>query len=172
MERQAVGARRNETSFQRGFQHKPLDYQKRQIRVIKLIADSDYENIRCKIAAVDLTTHYHALSYVWGKGEPAYPITIDGQQLLVRRNLFEFLVHAKRRLDKSVHCCSVYFTDAICIDQDNLEKRNHQVRQTANVYRSATSVTSWLGAGAARVSDFLKVTKLFSNCATGLGGID
>jgi hypothetical protein len=41
---------------------------------------------------------------------------------------------------------SKYFSiDAICIDQQNVKERNHQVQQMSAIYSTATEVIAWLG---------------------------
>lgn len=37
--------------------------------------------------------------------------------------------------------------DAICIDQNNVDERNHQVRMMSDIYQGATEVLVWLGQG-------------------------
>lgn len=40
---------------------------------------------------------------------------------------------------------SMFWIDALCIDQENLAERNHQVTQMGKIYASAYRVVSWLG---------------------------
>ena len=45
-------------------------------------------------------------------------------------------------IPKSSRCLCV---DAICINQSDVQERNHQVSEMANIYRSANCVLIWLG---------------------------
>ena len=42
-------------------------------------------------------------------------------------------------------CCLLLWNDAVCIDQENMAERNHQVRQMADIYRQARYVLIWAG---------------------------
>ena len=53
--------------------------------------------------------------------------------------------HSKSWLTATVPRLTLWI-DAICINQDDVFERNHQVRLMGDLYRSATSVLSWLGA--------------------------
>jgi hypothetical protein len=39
----------------------------------------------------------------------------------------------------------ILWIDVICINQDNLQKRGHQVRQMNKIYEEAEQVIIWLG---------------------------
>lgn len=45
--------------------------------------------------------------------------------------------------------------DAICLNQKNIQERNHQVKQMYEIYRSARSVLVWLGANTALINNWL-----------------
>jgi len=40
---------------------------------------------------------------------------------------------------------SVFWIDALCIDQNNTKEKNHQVKQMGKIYANAYRVVSWLG---------------------------
>lgn len=44
-----------------------------------------------------------------------------------------------------MHNVVVVWADAICINQQNLEERNHQVEFMTGIYRKAFTVALWLG---------------------------
>jgi hypothetical protein len=83
---------------------------------------------------------YAALSYVWGETIRQELILIDGKQLTIGVNLSMFL-HYLRHPDQTL----TLWTDAVCIDQENLNERGHQVRLMGNIFRSASHVYAWLG---------------------------
>jgi hypothetical protein len=89
---------------------------------------------------------YEALSYVWG--DPAIRdnilISADGAPLRtcsVTHNLFEALCHLGYERDR------VLWIDALCIDQENVEEKEQQVRNMDRIYQGAHNVCVWLGCG-------------------------
>jgi hypothetical protein len=69
-------------------------------------------------------------------------ILIDGCRLLVRDNLFRFLVEARR-----TGLSDWLWIDAISIDQFNTAERNVQVRRMSSIYSEASEVFVWLDPG-------------------------
>lgn len=62
-------------------------------------------------------------------------IMLDSIGFPVGENLWSFLHEARKR------CTGVRFwIDALCIDQSNTKKRNHQVHLMRDIYASAASV--------------------------------
>ena len=87
---------------------------------------------------------YEALSYAWGSNQKSVKIRIeesDGDRTLaVTSNLAEALQYL--RYEKKPR---VLWIDAICVDQQNVQERGHQVSRMADIYRSASPVLIWLG---------------------------
>ncbi|ETR98561.1 heterokaryon incompatibility, partial [Trichoderma reesei RUT C-30] len=86
---------------------------------------------------------YRALSYTWGAAtspEHVRTIRVSDQDFVVRQNLFDFLCSAAARKEEGL-----FFIDAICINQLDLDERQAQVQSMALIYRRATAVISWLG---------------------------
>ncbi|KAL8756445.1 MAG: hypothetical protein Q9199_002927 [Rusavskia elegans] len=102
---------------------------------------------------------FEALSYVWGDASDLLDIfletspskrpelrgtddidSIEWRTLRITKNLFEALKHL--RLEDRPR---VLWIDAICVDQQNLEERGHQVLRMPNIYTSAKGVIVWLG---------------------------
>lgn len=86
---------------------------------------------------------YIALSYMWGTDTAQQRIRLQGHPFLVRKNLADFLqqISTEELSDK------LYWIDAICINQDNLAERGHQVSLMGLIYSKASSVLVWLGSG-------------------------
>lgn len=57
----------------------------------------------------------------------------------------ENTVYAPSHLKKPPQCWKYFWIDAICIDQDAVFERNHQVRMMSEIYKSATFVLVWFG---------------------------
>jgi hypothetical protein len=83
---------------------------------------------------------YHALSYTWGSSDETTEIVLNGQRLIVRKNLDNAL-RAMRHPKLGI----TVWTDAICIDQTNIPERNRHLPLMASIYDTATSVISYLG---------------------------
>ncbi|KAI1073272.1 hypothetical protein LB507_010883 [Fusarium sp. FIESC RH6] len=88
----------------------------------------------------NVATTYDVLSYVWDDPERVEKMVVNGKWLGIARNLHTGLLrlrHSKehRRL----------WIDAICINQNDTNERNHQVRMMPKVYSAASSVIVWLG---------------------------
>ncbi|KAK2597728.1 hypothetical protein N8I77_012493 [Diaporthe amygdali] len=95
---------------------------------------------------------YEALSYTWGNDIAVFEIeasTGAGPNtcfagsvgtILIRENLRQALMHL-RRADQP----RTLWIDALCINQDDVDERNEQVRHMDAIYRMASRVMVWLG---------------------------
>lgn len=84
--------------------------------------------------------HYEALSYVWGdKSSDGCRIILDNIEISVRRNLWDAL-HALRNRTTG----RVLWVDALCINQDDLDERGHQVRLMRKVYSQTSRCIAWI----------------------------
>ena len=72
----------------------------------------------------------------------AHSIYIDGKRFIVQENLYQCL----RYLRSSVEPLYLWI-DAICINQQDLDEKNHQVRQMASIYQRSHETILWLGQG-------------------------
>ena len=91
-------------------------------------------------------TGYTAISYEWGDAKARrHTISINGNAFEIRHNLYSWLARLARRKDLRRRS---YWTDAICIDQDNLSEKSSQVQQMKDVFRNADEVFVWLGEAA------------------------
>jgi hypothetical protein len=87
---------------------------------------------------------FDALSYVWGDRGPDIDsdVLCEGKKIAVGSNCDVALrtlryTHQKRRL----------FVDAICLDQENVEEKEVQVKLMGEIYILARRVLIWLGEG-------------------------
>ena len=117
------------------------------VRVLVLHPSELFEApVQCHMVTNSLdAVRYEALSYSWGEfesGKPIYDrnITCDGADLPATRSAFEAL----RRLRYRDRFRRLWI-DAMCINQLNVNERNHQVRQMARIFRSARRVYVWVG---------------------------
>ncbi|KAI1180331.1 heterokaryon incompatibility protein-domain-containing protein [Nemania sp. FL0916] len=87
---------------------------------------------------------YEALSWCWGLEPADYAVKIEENgktyKLRVRKELALALKYL--RLPEKTR---TLWIDAICINQDDPEERNHQVQMMSRVYTRAKQVCIWLG---------------------------
>lgn len=127
------------------FKYLPLNHSLPSIRLLRVSADLSCNGlIQCSVVHIttDASIPYVCLSYVWGPPAPGHTILVNGKRLVVRQNLFHFLslVQSAAAPDSAM-----YWIDAICIDQDNVLERNHQVSHMGAIYSNASCVHLWLG---------------------------
>ena len=96
----------------------------------------------CSLFAVDFEKFpaYQAISYVWGDPQKTVKIKCGGQAVHITINLngaFQRIRHTSDTL--------VLWADAICIDQNNVSERGHQVDLMGLIFQYANRVLVWLG---------------------------
>jgi len=89
---------------------------------------------------LDENPEYEALSYTWGNATSQSKMRMNGKIVSVTQNLANALSDI-RSSDSS----RILWVDALCIDQNDLKERNHQVRQMGRIYHNAKQVLVWLG---------------------------
>jgi ankyrin repeat protein len=85
---------------------------------------------------------YRAVSYMWGSPSATRDFFIEGRSFTIRDNLWQFLNSAHDFGD------TWYWIDQICIDQETVQERNHQVNLMSKIYARADEVLIWLGSEA------------------------
>lgn len=127
-------------SEQRLFEHEPLDKGRASFRLLTLLPSSSDGIIRCSLRHASLLSEerpvYAAVSYAWGPKETVTSmkrILVNGKEFPVRQNLWFFLDRLSANVSKG-HEIEDLWIDAICIDQNTLHERNHQVRLMKTIY--------------------------------------
>jgi len=127
-------------------QHKPLDRSVLQIRLLTLEPSASWTlPIHCCLTHHNLDPtlplpRFEALSYTWEHGLSTISIFLDGQRRLVTPNLEAFL-----RYRREAHNPVILWVDAICINQEDNEEKNAQVKLMNLIYLAAERVMVWLG---------------------------
>ncbi|KAK1243254.1 hypothetical protein MKX07_003882 [Trichoderma sp. CBMAI-0711] len=136
----------NRLNRKSGFRH-PTIQSATETRLLKISQDPASQSWQYDLVAISLdnlsSAPYRALSYTWGAAsspEAVRTIRVSDQDFVVRQNLFDFLCSAAVRKEEGL-----FFIDAICINQLDLDERQAQVQSMALIYRRATAVISWLG---------------------------
>ncbi|KAI1111737.1 heterokaryon incompatibility protein-domain-containing protein [Nemania sp. NC0429] len=141
----AIQAARKITTTNLAYRYSPLP--NGHIRLLRLLP-SHVENapLECDLFEFPLlesggATHpYHALSYVWGSPDNTQSISIGNSHAAIPANLHGALLRLRDRFFERI-----IWADAICINQEDLKERGHQVRYMALIYAKASCVNVWLG---------------------------
>ena len=132
------------------YEYTPLDKERSEIRLITLLPPRFGREIHIKLETTVLSDsripQYQALSYTWGSEDNPVRIWVEGARgrsssLDVTRDLEEALQHLRYNNGRS----RKLWIDAICISQQDIPERNHQVARMADIYSNATRVIVWLG---------------------------
>ncbi|KAN0110910.1 HET domain containing protein [Hyaloscypha variabilis] len=121
-----------------------LHLSQKEIRLFELLPKSNGEEIQGSFVYADLSNcpAYTALSYTWGEPKHIQMVKLHGSNAIkVRSNLSNFLCQQAATIDTP----KLFWIDAICIDQDNIHERNHQVNLMKEIYANATDMHIWLG---------------------------
>ncbi|PTB64811.1 HET-domain-containing protein, partial [Trichoderma citrinoviride] len=131
------------------YSYKPLRPGTKDIRILILYPDHDPEaEIRCDLFPLEHefmrengveSFPYMALSYTWGNRDPPRFISLGGKQKQVTLNLYRALLEFR---DPTMP--SLLWVDALCINQDSIDEKNHQVNMMDDVYKNAGCVLIWL----------------------------
>ncbi|KAI1866509.1 hypothetical protein JX265_007810 [Neoarthrinium moseri] len=87
---------------------------------------------------------FAALSYEWGGSDRTGEILVDNHKVAVTRNLEAALQHISTWWLQETNHISLWI-DALCINQQDIVERNHQVKRMASIYSGAISVLLWTG---------------------------
>lgn len=111
-------------------------------RLLVIKAGQDDEPIQCSMQEMDIDDppSYTALSYTWGTSGGNKTIDVDGQSFMITDNLWHALLHI-RLVDQLL----TIWIDALCINQDDMDERNHVVRRMKDIYERANGILAWLG---------------------------
>ena len=123
------------------FYQEPISLSGDVFRLLEILPGRPSEPIQCNLIHCSQgTAQYSCLSYMRGDPLPLRAILINQKRFLVRQNLFAFLGAARAKKMRQL-----FWIDAVCIDQENLKERNHQVQQMSRIYKEAQEVIIWPG---------------------------
>lgn len=134
------------------FIYKPLDTSNaNSFRILKLLPGDKDASIVCNLIHSRLDVRprrrrrrkqpaFEAISYFWGSSDRTIPINCNGKRLFITENLRDALIRV-RFPDRP----RMVWADSVCIDQDNLDEKAHQVQFMGKIYSSASRVLIFLG---------------------------
>lgn len=124
-----------------------------QTRLVKLLAGSFNDLIRCELHVADMlfdegmgvasepdAVIYKALSYSWGHPETTAPIECNSQQLLIPPAMLDALQYLRLEDQDTWWWC-----DALSISQSDPVEKSQQVKQMLLIFAKAEEVVAWLG---------------------------
>ncbi|KAL5090227.1 hypothetical protein Trisim1_004747 [Trichoderma cf. simile WF8] len=139
------GSTKPKTDNRLPYQGGELD--KNSLRLVEIQpAAHESDPVVCTLSEVTFGSRpkFEALSYMWGTEKADDAITLNGHPFEVGKNLLDAL-HFLRSQAMSKKTCQLFWIDAICINQSDVEERNRQVRIMDQIYFRADTVVVWLG---------------------------
>jgi hypothetical protein len=149
-----------------------LDKSREEIRLLEILPQTDADpTIRCRLRTKPLRRcSYIALSYVWGDSPAREDIIINEKRKSVSTNLVLFFQNIRSALLTSgstqpewATLPNLIWVDAICINQGDVEERNHQVQLMGRIYTGASVVIAWLGPYDRSLSTAFRTFRLISS---------
>lgn len=133
--------------------YQPLNQATRETRLLTLLPAALDANVdaplECNLTTMPLDTvaigddgeEFQALSYTWGEPGGERSVIISGIEMKISPNLYDAL---RTFRDENVRPGCLW-VDAICINQDDVAEKNHQVPLMGDIYGFAGGVHVWLG---------------------------
>ncbi|QIW99543.1 hypothetical protein AMS68_005061 [Peltaster fructicola] len=145
----------------------PLSRHQKQIRLLTILLNATAFNgvcsdtLRCRLETFLLTDglEYECLSNCWGDAQPYTKIFLDDHAISITRNAYNALCRFHDDHHNGVLQTHYLWIDALCINQDDLEERAHQVSFMAEIYRRASCVRAWLAMPEQPTPEYLAGTK-------------
>ena len=100
-----------------------LDEASREIRLLELLPGDHDSDLVIKLHVIELQqgVHYTTLSYVWGKERCPRPAQVNGEPVMIGRNLDCALRHIRDNATDLLAGTTMLWVDALCIDQTNVQ---------------------------------------------------
>jgi hypothetical protein len=112
------------------------------IRLLQLYSDSDDTALQGQLRhfEIEKSPSFRAISYAWGEQTLPQELLLEGKTLKITQSLNDVLQQIRRSNDDSW-----LWADAVCINQQDVQERGHQVKLMKQIYRNAEEVFIWLG---------------------------
>ena len=151
------------------YEYSALDEEASEIRLMTLLPGRFGDDVLITLETVTLTKEhtpqYEALSYAWGSKEKSKAISVKARITEGSKSLSLLGRSRQRRLEARNHRTiyvtedlatalphlrkenmpRVFWIDAICVNQQDIAERGHQVKRMAAVFSMASRVIVWLG---------------------------
>jgi hypothetical protein len=124
--------------------YRPLDSAGHEIRLLRLLPSEDFDSLlSCELDygyLDNVSGSYEALTYFWGEPDRSQLISIDGQEAKITKNLETALRYLRLPTEQRT-----LWVDALCINQDDITERSHQVTLMMEIYSQCSRDLAWLG---------------------------
>jgi len=122
----------------------PLNKEGKTVRILRLLPQPHPLDgrIQCELQVkkLDHSPKYDAISYTWGEPDLYdFKIWLNQRLFPIRRNLLMALRALRRPFARDL------WVDALCINQQDLAERGHQVQIMGQIYSKSRWVIVWLG---------------------------
>jgi hypothetical protein len=109
-------------------------------RYLILEPGEQHDVLRCSLRTSTIVdADYEAISYVWGTEVRDHDIICDGQLIKITQNLHEALTRLRSSESRSL------WADSICINQENVHEKTHQLACMSRMYAEACCVLVCMG---------------------------
>ena len=120
-----------------GYHYEKLNASVREIRLLNLLKKGRMgDPVGCALGTISLDDQqvpaYYALSYVWGSAADTREMTLENHAFSITANLHTALCFM-RGSESDV----LIWTDAVCINQDDIDERGRQVALMGDIYIAA-----------------------------------
>lgn len=118
------------------------------IRLIKILPEKIDGCVACVMShfGSSETPPYTSLSYCWGDPTPTGKIYIGNDpSSMHERPLHENLLRFVESMWSQCEFSTYFWTDSLCLDQENTQEKSHQVPRMGEIYEGAAEVLIWLG---------------------------
>ncbi|KAI0892970.1 HET-domain-containing protein [Annulohypoxylon nitens] len=123
--------------------YQSLDVSRFEARLLRLldIPSDPLKPARFETITISLIRppEYFALSYCWGDDTHKSSIEVNGETIHVTKNLAAALRYS------DFHPGTLIWADAICINQQDVNEKAHQIRLMGLIYSKAQATAVWLG---------------------------
>ena len=127
--------------------YRSLESTREEIRLLELLPGPSVEAeeespLRCNLLYrfLDDSGEYEGLSYVWGEATLTEVVYVDGHEAHITKNLDIALRHLRLESEPRV-----LWVDALCINQEDVNERSHQVTLMKSIYQHCKQDIAWLG---------------------------
>lgn len=130
------------------YEYKELGDKRHFMRLLNLFSSSpENPQIECELQEVSMdpdiiketNSDYEALSWCWGTAKPSAYINIRQGRQMYSKAVQPELVAALKAL-RHPQQDRFLWIDAVCINQENVGEKNHQVEMMSTIYGNAKSV--------------------------------
>lgn len=147
------------TSIRNAFNYRELEDSAICIRLVRLLPSRGSRDSLLK-AEID---HYSfeqglpefaAISYTWGTEPTDRLMILSGTPINIRENFRQMLFEIRHFIETNhPERCFYFWVDGLCINQEDVTERNHQIQLMRKIYSKAAIVLAWLGPDANGGSD-------------------